>query len=137
MTFASLPGNVTVGMGITDTTTLQAASVLCGQWRWKVRGQDHRTLHDVASPDMIRQLPAGFAVVIRGGSAPVIARLPRQQREVIELCVYAGLDQQAAALSLGISVSNVKSRLHRARQRLASELRSAQPGSAADHREEL
>jgi len=56
-----------------------------------------------------------------------IARLPRQQREVIELCVYAGLDQQAAALSLGISVSTVKSRLHRARQRLASELRSALP----------
>ncbi|HEY2076790.1 MAG TPA: sigma-70 family RNA polymerase sigma factor [Streptosporangiaceae bacterium] len=66
-----------------------------------------------------------------------IARLPRQQREVIELCVYAGLDQQAAALSLGVSVSTVKSRLHRARQRLANELRSAQPGSAASRREEL
>jgi hypothetical protein len=26
---------------------------------------------------MIRQLPAGFALVIRGGAAPVIARLPR------------------------------------------------------------
>jgi hypothetical protein len=26
---------------------------------------------------MIRQLPAGFALVIRGGNAPVIARLPR------------------------------------------------------------
>ena len=26
---------------------------------------------------MIRQLPAGFALVIRGGYAPVIARLPR------------------------------------------------------------
>ena len=63
--------------GITDTTTLQAASVLCGQAQWKVRGQDHRTLHDIASPDMIRQLPAGFALVIRGGCAPVIARLPR------------------------------------------------------------
>src|SRR2546429_4895982 len=33
--------------------------------------------HDVATPDMIRQLPAGFALVIRGGCAPVIARLPR------------------------------------------------------------
>jgi type IV secretion system protein VirD4 len=63
--------------GITDTTTLQAASTLCGQAQWKVRGQDHRTLHDIASPDMIRQLPAGFALLIRGGCAPVIARLPR------------------------------------------------------------
>ena len=63
--------------GITDTTTLQAASMLCGQASWKVRGQDHATRHDVATPDMIRQLPAGFALVIRGGCAPVIARLPR------------------------------------------------------------
>jgi type IV secretion system protein VirD4 len=63
--------------GITDTTTLQAATILCGQASWKVRGQDHATRHDVATPDMIRQLPAGFALVIRGGCAPVIARLPR------------------------------------------------------------
>ena len=66
--------------GITDTTTLQAASTLCGQASWKVRGQDHASRHDVATPDMIRQLPAGFALVIRGGCAPVIARLPRAWR---------------------------------------------------------
>jgi type IV secretory pathway TraG/TraD family ATPase VirD4 len=63
--------------GITDTTTLQAASVLCGQASWKIRGQDHASFHDVATPDMIRQLPTGFALLIRGGYAPVIARLPR------------------------------------------------------------
>jgi type IV secretion system protein VirD4 len=63
--------------GITDTTTLQSASTLCGQASWKLRGQEHVTRHDVATPDMIRQLPAGFALVIRGGCAPVIARLPR------------------------------------------------------------
>ena len=62
--------------GITDTT-LQTASTLCGQASWKLRGQHHVTRHDVATPDMIRQLPAGFALVIRGGCAPVIARLPR------------------------------------------------------------
>ena len=39
--------------------------------------QDHSTRHDVATPDMIRQLPSGHALVIRGGYAPVIARLPR------------------------------------------------------------
>jgi type IV secretion system protein VirD4 len=63
--------------GITDTTTLKAASDLCGQAAWRLRGQDHATRHDVATPDMIRQLPSGFALVIRGGCAPVIARLPR------------------------------------------------------------
>jgi type IV secretion system protein VirD4 len=63
--------------GITDTTTLKAASDLCGQAAWRIRGQEHATRHDVATVDMIRQLPAGFALVIRGGCAPVIARLPR------------------------------------------------------------
>ena len=66
--------------GITDTTTLQSAAILCGQASWRVRGQDFATRHDVATPDMIRQLPAGFALVIRGGNAPVIARLPRAWR---------------------------------------------------------
>jgi type IV secretory pathway TraG/TraD family ATPase VirD4 len=63
--------------GITDVTTLDAAAKLCGQASWKIRGQEHATRHDIATPDMIRQLPAGFALVIRGGCAPVIARLPR------------------------------------------------------------
>jgi type IV secretion system protein VirD4 len=63
--------------GITDVTILEAASKLCGQASWKIRGQDHATRHDVATPDMIRQLPAGYALVIRGDCAPVIARLPR------------------------------------------------------------
>jgi type IV secretory pathway TraG/TraD family ATPase VirD4 len=66
--------------GITDTRTLEAASLLCGQASWKVHGQEHPSFHDVATPDMIRQLPAGFALVIRGDCAPVIARLPRAWR---------------------------------------------------------
>jgi RNA polymerase sigma factor (sigma-70 family) len=51
-----------------------------------------------------------------------IARLPRPQRETVELCVFAGLGHQAAAIAMGVSVGTVKSRLHRARQQLASEL---------------
>ena len=66
--------------GITATGTLEMASTLCGQAPWRVRGQDHATRHDVATPDMVRQLPAGFALIIRGGCAPVIARLPRAWR---------------------------------------------------------
>lgn len=69
--------------GITDTTTLDAASKLCGQASWRVRGEDHSSRHDVCTPDMIRQLPAGYALVIRGGFAPVIARLPRAWKNPI------------------------------------------------------
>ena len=39
-------------------------------------GEDRHTRHPVMAPDMIRQLPAGYALVIRGGYAPVIAKLP-------------------------------------------------------------
>ena len=53
--------------GITDTATLRMASELCGQAAYR----EHRrtTPHParVLTPDMIRQLPAGFALVIRGG----------------------------------------------------------------------
>lgn len=66
-----------------------------------------------------------------------IASLPARHREVIELCVYAGLDQQAAAIALGVSVGTVKSRLHRARRRLAIDLGAPRPGSAAHGREGL
>ncbi|MFF7360509.1 sigma-70 family RNA polymerase sigma factor [Streptomyces sp. NPDC008125] len=49
-----------------------------------------------------------------------LARLPRHEREVVELCVWSGLDQQAAATALGVAVGTVKSRLHRARRRLGA-----------------
>lgn len=51
-----------------------------------------------------------------------LARLPRHEQEVVELCIWAGLDQQAAATALGIAVGTVKSRLSRARTRLSSDL---------------
>ncbi|MET9126243.1 RNA polymerase sigma factor [Streptomyces sp. NPDC004528] len=51
-----------------------------------------------------------------------LARLPRHEREVVELCVWSGLDQQAAAVVLKVAVGTVKSRLHRARRRLGADL---------------
>jgi type IV secretion system protein VirD4 len=75
--------------GITDPATLKMTSELCGQacfterdpgrWINRARGCEpdrvRRVWHDVMTPDMVRQLPAGRALVIRGGYAPVIARL--------------------------------------------------------------
>jgi type IV secretion system protein VirD4 len=71
--------------GITDTATLKMASELCGQAafterirsrsRDDCREEQRRIWHDVMTPEMIRQLPAGHALVIRGSHTPVIARL--------------------------------------------------------------
>ncbi|MGY4767390.1 RNA polymerase sigma factor [Kribbella sp. CWNU-51] len=47
-----------------------------------------------------------------------LKHLPRQEREIIELCVWAGLDQTAAAVALDVPIGTVKSRLSRARKRL-------------------
>jgi type IV secretory pathway TraG/TraD family ATPase VirD4 len=71
--------------GITDTATLKMASELCGQAAFTERVHSHsrdghrrehrRAWHDVMTPDMLRQLPTGHALIIRGHHAPVIARL--------------------------------------------------------------
>jgi type IV secretion system protein VirD4 len=62
--------------GITDVATLKDASGLCGTAAYRERGQDHHSRHDVMTLEMIRQLPPGYALVIRSGLSPVIARLP-------------------------------------------------------------
>ncbi|WP_128379744.1 RNA polymerase sigma factor [Streptomyces cavernae] len=58
-----------------------------------------------------------------------LGRLRRQDREVLALCVAAGLDYQQAAEALGIPVGTVRSRLSRARARLAR-LSSGRPARA-------
>ena len=51
-----------------------------------------------------------------------VSRLPKTLRSVIVLKEYGGLSYDEIATSLGISVGNVKVRVHRARERLAREL---------------
>mgnify|MGYP006270745275 FL=1 len=51
-----------------------------------------------------------------------VARLPKTLQDVIVLKEYGGLAYDEIADSLGISVGNVKVRVHRARERLAREL---------------
>jgi RNA polymerase sigma-70 factor (ECF subfamily) len=78
-----------------------------------------------AAPDDPADSAAGRVDSERAMAAlqAAIAALPRHQREVIELCIWSGLDQHTAAAALGVPVGTVKSRLHRARQRLAADLR--------------
>ena len=62
-----------------------------------------------------------------GGSAKIaeaLRRLPRQQREVLALAAWEGLDHGEIAAVLGCSRNAVGIRLHRARIRLAAELAS-------------
>jgi RNA polymerase sigma-70 factor (ECF subfamily) len=68
-----------------------------------------------------------------------VRRLPRHERDVIELCVWAELDQKAAAIALGVAVGTVKSRLSRARRRLASmaDLNGSAELARAANRQEL
>jgi len=61
--------------GISDTATLKMASDLCGQTAMRERGQHHHSRHDVMTPDMVRQLPSGHALIVRGSYSPVVARL--------------------------------------------------------------
>ena len=62
--------------GISDTATLQDGQrpVRPGRLERTRPGPSTRR-HDVMTPDMIRQLPAGHALIVRGGYAPVLARL--------------------------------------------------------------
>lgn len=72
--------------GISDPAILDTASALCGtaalkevrsarRWRRSGGWQDPYERHPVMTPEMIRQLPARFALVIRGGMSPTVARL--------------------------------------------------------------
>jgi type IV secretory pathway TraG/TraD family ATPase VirD4 len=76
--------------GISDIPTLDAASALCGTTAMKETRNlfgphydrhDLYARHPVMSPDMISQLPARYALVLRGGMSPVIAHLPMAWRD--------------------------------------------------------
>ncbi|MDX3641592.1 RNA polymerase sigma factor [Streptomyces sp. MB09-02B] len=60
-----------------------------------------------------------------------VDRLRRSEREVLALCAWGGLDYAAAAEALGIPVGTVRSRLSRARAKLAALLAAGQQGAGA------
>lgn len=47
-----------------------------------------------------------------------LKHLPKHEREIVELCIWAGLDLQAASVALDIPLGTAKSRLSRARKHL-------------------
>ncbi|GIF22847.1 DNA-directed RNA polymerase sigma-70 factor [Paractinoplanes tereljensis] len=62
------------------------------------------------------------AAAVRGKLAKALARLPEPVRAVLLLVAWAGLNQQEAAVALGIPAGTARSRLHRARQEMRQAL---------------
>ena len=62
-----------------------------------------------------------------------LGRLRRPEREVVALCIYAGLDYAATAQALGVPIGTVRSRLSRAKARLrdVADPPGREPGEAA------
>jgi RNA polymerase sigma factor (sigma-70 family) len=73
-------------------------------------GEETFTDDAVARLDAERQMRSTLAV---------LRRLPRRQLDVLALCVWSELSYAEAALALGVPVGTVRSRLSRARARLA------------------
>jgi RNA polymerase sigma-70 factor (ECF subfamily) len=85
-----------------------------------------------AAPDALWGDPAAAAVEALGARS-ALARLRPDDRELLMLVAWEGLDADAAAAVLGISPSTFAVRLHRARRRLEALLPpagSGQPGAA-------
>jgi len=64
-----------------------------------------------------------------------LAALRAPEREVLALCVFAGLDYAEAAEALGVPVGTVRSRLSRARTRLTKLVASGRLNPSGDSRE--
>jgi RNA polymerase sigma-70 factor (ECF subfamily) len=80
------------------------------------REAHHGTVRDFAEEVAGRLDDAATLSTVR----TALAALRRPEREVLALCVWAGLDYPAAARALGIPVGTVRSRLSRARTKLAA-----------------
>ena len=70
--------------------------------------------HDDHAPDVARRLDdeRRMSTIRRA-----VAKLPRHERETLELVVWSGLTTAEAAEALGVPVGTVKARLHRTRRR--------------------
>jgi RNA polymerase sigma factor (sigma-70 family) len=77
----------------------------------RLRGEAQQATSDDAATDVeaARRMRAVLDLV---------ERLPRRERDVLYLCVFAGLGYDDAALVLGVPIGTVRSRLSRARVRL-------------------
>jgi RNA polymerase sigma-70 factor (ECF subfamily) len=104
-----------------------AANVIAEEYRSARRGHDLglRLLHE-AGEGAPGNDPAE-AIVRRDSFAAAFAGLTEQEREVLRLVAWDGLNVTEAARVLGCSSGAFRVRLHRARRKLAGRLDAARP----------
>lgn len=101
--------------------------------RWRSASADEeegQTLAPEDDPDATLSRKEAVAIVRHGMEA-----LPLPLKEVVVLCEFEELTYERAAAVLGVPVGTVRSRLHRAKARLAQLLRSS-PETAKEGRAE-
>ncbi|MEZ5356419.1 MAG: RNA polymerase sigma factor [Bryobacteraceae bacterium] len=91
----------------------------------RITGDVNRATSEIGSADPAGLLAAEMRSAVRGA----VLALPEKYREVVVLCELDEMDYAAAAAVLECPVGTVRSRLHRARQMLASRLAPLRPGA--------
>lgn len=110
LTAPSARGWLLVVAGNECRTLARAASrlrILVDRLPGPAPGDDH-------APDVARRLDDELRM---SAIRRAVAKLPRHERETLELVVWSGLTTAEAAHALGVPVGTVKARLHRTRQR--------------------
>lgn len=77
-----------------------------------------RTAADPAPPEVVDDEPTSAAHELGGCLEALVARLPETYRDALRLTEIEGLTQAEAARRLGTSVTAMKSRVQRGRQRV-------------------
>jgi RNA polymerase sigma factor (sigma-70 family) len=91
-----------------------AGNVMRRHWR-----SERRRLHAYARSS--HPVPPGVDPDMAGEVISAVARLPRRQREVVLLSAWADLTYEEIARALDLPIGTVRSRLARARSRLAAD----------------
>jgi RNA polymerase sigma factor (sigma-70 family) len=92
--------------------------------RWRAQGRRREVALEQATPPVEATTPADQLQERRRAESlrAALARLPDDQRVVVELHWFAGLPLSEVAATLGVSLSAAKVRAHRAYQRLRADL---------------
>ena len=70
---------------------------------------------------------------LRAALTAALTRLPERQRAALVLCHHEGLSYQEAATAVGVSVSAIKSLVHRARESMSEMMRPFLEATEVDH----